>query len=427
MKYIKIKNNGLMEPQALHLVGASTKRNDSSKIGMFGSGNKYALAYFLRNHHEVRIFAGQKEITVTTIAEKFRDQEFHVLHVDGVKTSITIDMGKDWQFWQAMREIYCNAIDEGGAVMEMVQKVDPKDNETHWYIDTKKDVSEFVTKHDQYFATNKKVLFECEFGRILEKSGEIANIYRKGIRCFETNKKSVYDYDFANIDIDENRLVKYFWQTEGKMWNLIYRCTNKEVIMSILHNSSNHDFIEGCLSDYCDIHTSGISPEFIECLKELRLAPSGFAGLLKPEEVHNHVILPTKVFNSVRGYIPEQNVMAAFKVTLKGDMYREIEPNELQKQTIKDALYFLQECQQEMPYEIKVAIFDEKNIYGCAIDGVIWLSDTGLERGVNECVNTILEEYVHIKYDVKDETRGFQTAMITEFISYMKKLNSFAI
>jgi len=32
MKYIRISNDGLIEPQALHLVGASTKRNDEFKF-----------------------------------------------------------------------------------------------------------------------------------------------------------------------------------------------------------------------------------------------------------------------------------------------------------------------------------------------------------------------------------------------------------
>jgi hypothetical protein len=427
MKYIKIKNNGLIEPQALHLLGASTKRNDSSKIGMFGSGNKYALAYFLRNGYKVKIFAGKKEILVETRIENWKGHDWNIVYVNGEKTSITDEMGKDWKFWQAIREVYCNAIDEGGASMDFVQDILPTENETHFYIDTKKDVTEFVSNFDNYFATSKKVLFECKDGRILEKSGTEANIYRKGVKCFNTNKISVFDYDFTNITIDENRLVKYFWEVEENMWNLIYQCTNKEVIMQILHHAAKQNYIEGSLSDFCNINSSKISEEFKDCLHAINLAPSGYAGLLKPDELHNHIIIPTKIFESIRAHVPDENVGDKFKVAIKGGMFREIELNELQKVTIEKAIYFFKECGIDIEYKVSVAVFADKNVCGIAYDGRVILADINVERGVNEVVNTIMEEYIHLKYGVKDETRGFQTAIITEFISYMKKTNSFIV
>lgn len=427
MKYIRIKNKGHIEPQALHLIGASTKTNDSSKIGQFGSGNKYALAYFIRNQYEVKVFAGKEEITIETKEETFRSEQFNVIYVNGEKTSITTKMGKDWQFWQAIREVYCNALDEGGCSMDFVQKIEPIDGETHFYIDTKKDVTEFVSNFDNYFTTNKKILFECATGRILEKSGTSANIYRKGVRCFNTNKTSLFDYDFNDINIDENRLITYFWQTEEKIWDLIYQCDKKDLIMMILHNSNDRDHIECCLSDISTINSSKASEEFKECIKMINLAPSGYAGLLKPDEVHNHIIVPTKIFSSIRALIPEENVGDKFKITIKGAMYREIKTSELYAATIKESMYFFNECNMNINYPIKVAIFDCKDIMGCAINKEIVLSDVCLEKGVNEVVNTIIEEYTHLKYDVRDETRGFQTAIITEFISYMKRINSFII
>lgn len=427
MKYIRIKNAGIIEPQALHLVGASTKRNDKSKIGQFGSGNKYALAFLLRNNYEVKVYAGEKEITITTQKETFRDQEFNLIYIDGERTSITIEMGKDWKFWQAIREIYCNALDEGGCSMDFVQDITPVDGETHFYIDTKKDVMEFFSNFDNYFATNKKVLFECEYGRILQKSGDTANVYRKGIKCFITNKTSVFDYDFTEIQIDENRLVKYFWDVEESIWNLLYRCDNKDVILQALHNCGDHEFIEGCISDVSTISASNISDEFRKCLCEINVAPKGFAGLLKPDEVHNHVIVPTKVFQAVRGIIGDDNVGDKFKITKGGGFFREIETSPLYQATINQALYFFKEVNFEIPYDIHVALFDNKSVLGCANDGKILLSDVCIEKGVNEVVNTIIEEFIHLKYNELDETRGFQSAMITEFISYMKKTNSFVI
>lgn len=427
MKYIRIKNIGEIEPQALHLVGASTKRNDNSKIGQFGSGNKYALAYLLRNDYPVKIFAGTKEISLETKKEVFRDQEFNVLWVNGEKTSITIEMGKDWQFWQAIREIFCNAIDEGGHSLEMVNTIDPKEGETHFYIDTRKDVMEFMANFNTYFATGKRVLFECEAGRILEKTGDTANIYRRGIKCFNSNRKSVFDYDFTDITIDENRLVLYPWHVEQKLWDLIFRCDNEEIILQILHNSENSEMIEGSVSDYSTIHASNMSDTFRSIIKKTKVAPIGMSGMLKPDEVGNHVLIPTKVYKSVRGVLSDDNVGDKFKVNHLGGMFREIEISPLYEATIKQAKYFLSEVGFEIPYPIHVALFDSKDVAGCAHDGKIYLSDIVLEKGVNEVVSTIIEEFIHLKYSVEDETRDFQTAVISEFITYMKKQNAFVL
>ena len=425
MKYIRIKNDGLIEPNALHLLGASTK--DDTKIGQFGSGNKYALAYFIRNGYEPRIFSGKTELVVSTKKEIFRVHEFNVIYIDGQKTSITDAMGKDWEFWQAIREVYCNAIDEGGHSLAFVPEIEPREGETHYYINAQKDVKAFVAEFDNYFAENKKVLFECKVGRIVEKSGSTANIYRRGVRCYNTNLKSVYDYDFNEIEIDENRLVKYSWRVEEKMWDLIFRCDNPELIRTILTQSAENGYIEGSIAEYSSINTSNMSETFKGVLKSTRLAPAGYAGLLKADEIHNHVIIPTRIFNAVKGVLKDSNVGGRFKITVNGNAYRIIEPDKLQTRTLQEANYFLEQVQFQVPYEIAVAVFDNKSVMGAADEGKILISDICLERGVNDVVNTLIEELVHIRHGVKDETRDMQTALITEMINYMKKINSITI
>lgn len=427
MKYIKIKNNGEIEVEALTLIGASTKSGDKSKIGQFGSGNKYALAYFIRNNYPVTITSGDKTIDITTEEQEFRGDSFHVLSVGGIKTSITTQMGKDWEYWQAMREIYCNAIDEGGYSIDFVQDIEPIEGETHFYIEAKESAFDFMKNFDNYFATKKKVLFECEYGRILERSGETANIYRRGIRCFTTNKDAIFDYDFKEITIDENRLVRYWWEVESKIWKLIYKCDNEEVIMDILHKVGDPTFLEGNVSEYSNVGAHDISDTFKECLNKVKLAPTGFAGMLKPDEKQQHLLIPTKIFTAVRSNIDTKNVGSAFKVSTSNELYREIESTSLQDATIAEASNFLEECEFEMDYPIVLGLFDNKEILGLADEGKVILSEVCLEKGVNEVVNTIIEEYIHLKYGVVDESRGFQTAIITEFISYMKKKQAYLI
>lgn len=427
MNYIKITNRGQIEPQALHLVGASTKRNDASKIGQFGSGNKYALAYLIRNQYNPKIYSGTQEIEISTVKESFRGEEFNIVCINGEKTSITSEMGKDWKFWQAVREIYCNAIDEGGHSIEFVQNIEPIEGFTQFYIENKGEVMEFMSNFDTFFANPNKVLFECEHGRILKKSGTTANIFRKGIRCHNSQKQSSYDYDFSNIAVNEDRLVMYSWQIDEKIWKLIYSCTDKEVIRNIICKTDSSDFIEGCISDIASIDSSHMSNEFKEVLSDLKIAPKGMSGLLNAEEYASTVVVPTKVFESVRGVLSDDNVASKFRISSNGAFFRKIEYTKLYEATMTKALEFLKEVGMEIPYEIHLAVFDNKNILGCAYKGEIFVSETCMEKGINEVVNTLIEEYIHIKYEVQDETRVMQTALITEWIAYMKKVNAYVL
>ena len=208
MKYLKITNKGEVEPNAFTLVGASTKRNDETKIGYFGSGTKYALAYFFRNNYEIRVFSGVNEIKFEVSEQKFRDDTFRVLVVNGKESSITLEMGIQWKLWQAIRELYSNALDEGLNEFEMVEVDFTKDytmyaDETAIYIKSTPELDDLFFNIDEYFLMNREPIFECEYGAIYPKTGAKARIYRKGIKAYETNKNAIFDYDLKKITIDE--------------------------------------------------------------------------------------------------------------------------------------------------------------------------------------------------------------------------------
>ena len=50
-----------------------------------------------------------------------------------------------------------------------------------------------------------------------------------------------------------------------------------------------------------------------------------------------------------------------------------------------------------------------------------------MDKGIHDVVNTIIEEYIHLKHDVRDQTREFQYAAINELINYMKMKNSYTL
>jgi hypothetical protein len=430
MNYLKISNIGEIDVEALTLLGASSKRDQSNKIGQWGSGNKYALAYFLRNNFDIQIYSGSKKITLTTTPKKLRNKEFDVISIDGIDTSITTEFGFDWSLWQAIREIYCNSIDEGNHKLEYVSSIDPQDGETHFYIKSRNEITNFISRFDDYFSENKKVLFECKYGRILEKSNDTLNLYRRGVRCFDTNKHSLYDYDLTDIDIDENRLVKYTWQVPSKIWNLVYMCNNKEVIRNILQNCTETNLIEYFTDDFSSPSASFMSDEFKEVIKELKLAPSGMAGLLSVEEMGITTIIPSKIFNQVKPIVSNDNLANKFKI-YKDSFYVEIEQTPLHTATLKKAFDFFNECKynEVLDYDVVIARFDRKDILGFADteNQKIVLSEICLDKGTQNVIETMIEEFIHLKYQVSDETRGFQDAAITEIVKLLKVKNTFLL
>lgn len=424
-KYLKIKNKGEIEEEGLFLIGASTKVGDISKIGEFGSGNKYAIAKILRDNISLNIFSGEKEIQLSLSKTSLRGISYDVLVVNGLKTSITTSMGKDWELWMALREIYANAIDEGGHEMYIVEDVTPIMGETHFYIGLSDDVRIFHDCFNSFFSEKRKVLYKNDEIKILEKDPKCKGIrlYRKGILCYQDEKmESVFDYDFNNIEITEDRIMKYMFQARELIWRNIISCDNKEVIKRMIVGC--YRAFEGVFETYYTI-TITPSVEFISVINEINLAPIEQAGLLDAEEQGKFALIPLKIYGLIITYINADRFAKKFNITKRGGIFKVVKDmTDLQKETMKTVLGYIKFAELNVPYQIEVAVFVNKNVLGCAYNDVIYLSDIVLGKSIQEIVGCVIEEMVHIKYDVSDETRAFQTAVIEEFVSYIdSKIN----
>jgi len=209
MNYLRISNAGLICAEDLTLIGSSTKREQTGKIGMFGSGWKYALAWLLRNECNPVIFAGKKQIVVDTKVKLHRDNPVNVITVDEIETSLTTEMGPKWSGWMAIREILSNAIDEGSHTVSTnwSPQMEGVENQTVIYLPMNGELSEVMMKYDKYFAFNRKENYTNKHGRIfVKKEPSEQNIYRRGIRCYDTSDISYLDFDFNDISINEDRL-----------------------------------------------------------------------------------------------------------------------------------------------------------------------------------------------------------------------------
>lgn len=261
--YISIKNDGLICPEDIILIGSSTKRGDSKKIGQFGSGWKFALAWILRNELEIKIFAGTEEIVVDFTVKMHRDEPIKVLTVNGQETSITSGMGEiDWKGWMALREIVSNAIDEGGEEVRSVFNpiFSGEENKTTIFIQMNGELADILRNYDSYFSFDRVPVYSNEHMSLYKKKEKgRAVIFRKGIKCLE-HYEGLYDVNFQDIDINESRLSNEnaFDRSFKQAIKLIDSPT---ILLEILKNfyqdvlpSTMTAHIRECMIQLCKVH-----------------------------------------------------------------------------------------------------------------------------------------------------------------------------
>lgn len=423
-EYLRIANDGMIELAALHLIGASTKVGDESKIGQFGSGNKYGIAFLVRNDMAPVIMSGTEEIKISTERQYFRDQAFDILCFNGQQTSITTQMGKDWVLWQALREIICNAMDEGGFNVSLTTKVVAEEGVTAFHIPFTDQVMEFYGNWEHYFYSDYRVMEVLGEHKnvVLSKSSVEANIYRRGVRCLDTSLKSANDYDLTQVDIGEDRIASSRYQVTREIIRTMAMSSKRLSVSKFLDALSNEDMIEGQdpLSSITIKHHSVV---FLDELRKRKWIPHRDASRMR--STTSYMVVNNATYDTIEPLLEDANKGPLDKATEKP--YEEIEMTKLQSATLAAANDFMTRCGIEVGYNVRCVRFSNALVMGAAHNNEILLSVDYMDRGIQELVNTIIEEYIHLKYKVRDETREFQHAVINELITYMKKVNSVII
>ncbi len=421
MQYLKISNRTEIETNAFMLLGACTKRDDSSKIGYFGSGLKYALAVLLREGIAFKVFSGKKEIELTVETEMLRDQSFDVISICGKKTSLTTSMGVDWKPWQAVREIFCNALDEVSPSREVVDSIEPAEGTTAFYIPTDvEEVQYIIDNWAKYFAHDREVLAGtcC---KIYSSYSDTVNIYRKGVRCWDVTYGSLYDYDFDKLEINESRTVKYsseVWRGIARLWG---KYATPRMINAFLEAVKQQT---GVGRSYVELlvywNQTVFSDVWREYFKGKVLVPYCFAGgftelLNKP----GSVIVPAVLLCALKKQFGDDIVTATEELDEYAN-FCAVTPDKRQAYLLKECLQFFEEVKLVIPYTIKVGVFKSKTTLGAVSGKSIILSTQVFVHGKKVIAATILEECAHLDSAQSDDTRGFQDYLVNQIITLLE-------
>jgi hypothetical protein len=405
---IVFQNTGNLDTKLLTTFGVSAKETDNP-IGYFGTGLKYALAVLLRTGHEIAVHDGRAGVHVLgTKSETARDglAAFDVVTINGKPTAFTLGLGKNWEVWQAYRELACNAYDEKGGIVAraqtypdgrtLSQRATPK---TYARREEPGTVSVVVKGegiervHDSRFPEVFAPRHENPVivnGRAIIAPYRSEYIYNKGIRVAELRHPAQNIYDLlGHLSLTEDRTVRYEFEVRMRVAQAIALCDNESLIEKAL--LAPQGWYEHGL-DYDQGSPSDVFRAVVERLCDTRYADIPPSAL--------------KICGLEHGKLAAraQNIQ---------DLADQLEVRRFDK-----AIRFCRRIGFPVgDYPIRVVESLSPGVMGMAHEGSIYVTRKALDMGTKALAGTLIEEYLHLSRSCEDCTREMQNILVDSLVT----------
>lgn len=381
-------NDGLIDPLAIATFGVNAKVTDNP-IGFFGTGLKYAIAVLLRHGHEITIWRGTERLDFAIAEHESRGKTFGIVTMNGQPLGFTTDLGKQWEMWQALRELWCNCADEGGEAFGGTP-YSPEDGKTGIVVRG----AEFA----KAFKGRSEYILSSEPLHVLDgvelHPGKSRTVFYRGIAVgrLPENKAPLYTYNITSyITLTEDRTVRYPHTIDEAIAEAYQKTDNADLIEAAVRAP------EGTLERQIDYGFHGIKPSeaFIETVNRVSRTHSRDMNRTAGSHAASYTPLPP-----IRDY------------TL----------TPIEREQFREAKTFLL----AMGYDLETypVQFVEKlgnGVLGTASGGEILISRDAFTAGTKQLSITLLEEFIHLKHGVDDETRAMQEVILHELVSLGEK------
>lgn len=273
--YVTFKTPGQLDLKALTTFGMNAKPNTKNPIGFFGTGFKYAIAILVRNKIPVTIFTGHKQYDFYVKDIEFRDKGFGQVMYKArqglvsrwryVELPFTTELGKNWELWQAFRELESNTRDEGGFTFVSNEVntnyhpgyfVEPDSSSytdysnTYIVVGPSEEFAEVYAKRHEIFLPDG--IQEYDYNKRIQVFAKQSNhVYFRGLRVYDLDKPSLYTYNIlCHQELTEDRTIKYPSLANIEIAEWVTNCEDPQVVAAIV--GANPDkFYEGKLEfDY---------------------------------------------------------------------------------------------------------------------------------------------------------------------------------
>lgn len=238
------KNPGVIDLRALSTFGLSSKEGED-KIGRFGTGLKYGTAVVMRNGGEMLISTGGETFKVGKKEDEFRGKLITTLTLNGDPLPYTTDLGRDWEPWMAFRELYANALDEGGDVNRAEEPLESCGEETVISVTLPAFEAIFFSMEEHFIQKEEEPIWKSNKMEVY--AGRAAFVFYRGVAVMKLKEPSILRYNILSyLDLTEDRTAKYDWQVKQKIAEALVQTDNERIAKNVTDRrnvfESNLDF-----------------------------------------------------------------------------------------------------------------------------------------------------------------------------------------
>ena len=382
---VYFSNAGNIELDVIRTMGVSVKENENP-IGFFGTGLKYAIATLLRTGHIISLHTNGETIQFRTKPKEIRGKVFDMIYMDDEQLGFTTDLGKNWEVWQAYRELYSNCMDEGGTVGSVFVE-----NDTVFTVQPSRILREGNSIMDAH-AERSKIFLHAEPWIIAEgveiHRGKSQYIYYRGVRVHKLLKPTRFTYNLTvAMALTEDRTIASVWDMNYKLSTRLPRVANPEFCLKIVEPMV--DIYEHSL-DFSDCHDP--SEEFLDAVEKYR----------------EHASLR----ETSRNLLKRKRSVIDYEVfTLTTE----------QETMVSEACHMLRKlnCYVRVT-DITFVEHLGPGVVGMAKDGKMILTRQCLANGRDFTAITIYEEWIHDRLGYADESRGMQQFLFDKILELIK-------
>lgn len=397
---IVFQNAGEIDLRSVSTFGCSVKES-KNPIGFFGTGLKYAIAVLLRTGHEVKLQSGVHQFRAVATSESLRGKDFDFVSLQGegrvIVLGFTTELGKTWLPWMAYRELHCNAKDEPES------KIFRSDS----YPVAQAGITRIIVSGDGILAaheTRREFILEGEpafrLGSIEVFNQPTTSFFYKGIKVMEFQHPAMFAYNQTeHVDLTEDRTVKEPHVVPYTISRAMLSYADRGVLEKVLVATDRN------IEYFFDYHGwSGSDPgrDFfptVSALQRSSLTKVNLTALRLWRESGGGIVDP-----------------------------RRITPTKVQSLMLEKAIAFCESSGFMLRGEYPIILVEslgetETLALADTIGKQIFLTERLFEtHGTKGVARALIEEYLHLRFGLKDCTREMQNFIFDKMVSLAEEL-----